>query len=227
MYLQVIKSEKTFITDLINKYGTSFGLLLLLLLFIFVKIENNLFLFTASSNGLLIPIYSVIIWGIANNNDKIIKPLLSSKILNYLGKFSYQIYILQTVSYEISSKLNLNSYFLIILMILSFIVYYCIGVPSLKILMYFYKKMENGISSNLNNFVLLLYNNPYPWLAILKYYLAMSIIIISYIVVVGFSLEGSKQLLTLDAKKATGIFIIYIRWSVLIGLPAVVFAITV
>lgn len=193
LWLRSIKipDYNNYFLDLFDKIGLSIGILGLALIFVFCDIRDNTendywtydfdftsrFIQTSSANGLLTPLFSLIIWTLANDKDVFIKPLLTSKILNFLGHYSYQIYILQALAFQIGIYFNIRKYFLLILIALSIGVYHFVEVPFFTVLMFIYGKIGTEPNKLYNKLLLFIYDSHFTWLAVIKYYVSMVIII--------------------------------------------------
>lgn len=240
----------------LNKYGAVVGIGLLLSIFIFIdpyfyaSVGVDNFMHVWSCNGLLSPLFAMIIWSLSSGEAVVFQSLLSSNILNYLGSISYGIYILQTMSFEIVKHLTdditlYKLYFLPVLLINAVIAYHVFELPLAHVIIIGFKNTKrylglqlsvsatkheriNGqIEPTLDSFYLssaVQYaSDRMPVMfKLMLYYGGMTSMIVAYALTLIFALEGSSNLIRLDRNTSLGQLFEVGKWFVIIGVPATV-----
>jgi len=77
-------SQSTFYVSAVENFGVTFSLLLLITAFLFVDVRVlGSFLYTFGANGLLSPVFGVLIWSAAADKDKLMRGVLRSALLGF------------------------------------------------------------------------------------------------------------------------------------------------
>jgi len=116
----------------------------LLLIFTFVDVSSLPYIYAWSSNGLLLPIYGLLVWSVSanelNSEKKNVSSCLVITPLYELGRISFAVYILQTCVYTLVNKymcfesMNCDALFVITLLWISFFVFHVFETPVARFL---------------------------------------------------------------------------------------------
>jgi ABC-type proline/glycine betaine transport system permease subunit len=226
MYLRAPKDKNT-LTRFINSFGATAAAAILILLFSCVDIKSVPFMYILSANGLLAPVYGLLIWSLANGEDLLLSGVLSSSIFRFLGKISYEVYIFQACVFQFCQKSGYGNLFIPILVAFSVVAHLYIEVPVGEVIASFSYRVTTTTRPAFFSFsavvrrVFDFISKPnHPALAVLAvYYTVMFSVIVGYFLTMYYKLEGGSSVAKLQT--SSSVYFDGMKWSVLIGVPAV------
>ena len=227
MYLRAPKDKKNILSLFVSSFGATTAAAILILLFSCADIKSVPFMYILSANGLLAPVYGLLIWSLANGEDLLLSGVLSSGIFRFLGKISYEVYIFQACVFQFCQRSGYGDLFIPILVAFSVVAHLYIEVPVGDVITSFSHRVTANTPPtvfSLSGFVRrvsdIISKPNHPAFAVLAvYYTVMFSVIVGYFLTMYFKLEGGSSVAAL--KTSSSVYFDGMKWSVLIGVPAV------
>ena len=208
----------------INRFGGTATLLLFGLLYSFIDIRGNTFLVSFGANGLLSPLFSLLIWSTGSGEDVLLSGVFSSTLLKYLGEISYQIYILQAFTYRLCSNFGIREAYFPLLLACSSFTYHFVQEPGYNFVTSITKNTASATAANSVSvkrsfqelYMLGLSPAAKEKVLVVTYYILMLGAMTLYVCTMVFCLEGYSPVSALRNDSAPGRLLEGFRWAVFI-----------
>mmetsp|Transcript_20533 Transcript_20533/g.20646 ORF Transcript_20533/g.20646 Transcript_20533/m.20646 type:complete len:1137 (+) Transcript_20533:93-3503(+) len=202
-----------------SKIATSLAVVALNVVYMTVDVNGHGSYFSyIGVYGLMIPVYAVLIWFTATDQDLILSGVFSSRVVRYLGSIAFQTFIFSTVANEIAIRIGYGELTVGIAIVLGGVTKLMESDLATAFIMFYEAPFRTSLFQSWLSWMKSgnIYDKP-VWLKATFYYIAMLGFIGGYSLVNGFRLYGSQAFINLEQYQIACTILNSVRWTALLG----------